>query len=193
MFILLNCNKAMYMYRPMTLSCYMYLYYNFSSDAPTPRSSEKLSCLSFVFIHSIVNSFLWSHSLHHTMQQRKRLQATNPDRHADRDLSDLEASANIIPYCTVCSANQKYTTTYWTTLMLHLSQDLNSWVCPSTFLSVLETLASSKAVRDPIGFICRSECGARLLSTHATDVRHWHDICSCIFKGTSAPNLYPFY
>lgn len=76
--------------------------------------------------------------------------------------------------------------------MHNLSQDLNSKILPSLFLSLLEALVSSESVDKLSGIIRSSDYNYRLLCTQATDLKHCDDICDLIVKKTSTSDLHPF-
>lgn len=103
---LLTCSTTLYAYNPMTISDYLYHYYNVSSDAPTPRSLAQTSRLPFLPLHCIFNSIFCSRTLHHTMQFQERLPNTNPNRPADLDLFGPEAfcKSHSSPHDLLCNS-----------------------------------------------------------------------------------------
>lgn len=167
----------------MTLSYPMYVYYTFSSGAPSILSPALTFRLFSLSPHSKGNSVLWSAALQPTIQWQERIPPTHPDEHKNLEHSDqhasskphwtlhdllcyLELNRSLLDYCNASAIS----TSQLTKISLAVS------------LSPLEAVASYWIAMELLVIIFRPDFDAWLLSNHITDLNRCHDICNRIVR-----------
>lgn len=192
MYNLVTCLTRLHIYSPTTLSCKRYLYYNISSDAPTPRSPAQRSCFSSLSIYSVFNSILWLRFLHRTWQPQESFPDTHPNCPENSDGSGKEAS------CKSHSQLQNFLCNSGVDKHLLNYVDAPSHSIPELmvlYLSVHRSpgkLEGLEYVSEFLGIIRCADFDFRLPVTLVTDFSRCRDILDRIVERTITPGIYRF-
>lgn len=131
---MLICNKMQWMYSHVPFSSYKHLYKIILSAASTLSFSVQISHSSSLSDHSKVISTLWSTALLTTVRRNNRLQEIHQIHHTDLHTYDRDTPDRLFQHYAVRCEGWRNITDRWSTSVHQWFQELNSWLCASSFL-----------------------------------------------------------